>query len=200
MATRDVGGEAIRFFATGGIGGVHRNWAAQPDVSADLAELARTPVCVVSAGCKSLLDVAATRETLEAMGVPVIGYKTDVFPWFYARPAQQIPVSAAVAEPAGVIGMCDTHWRTLQSDSAILLCQSPPTALLMDANLIERATSDAESEAEQRGIAGADRTPFVLSQVAEATSGGTLATNIVLLLQNAALASQLAVCWSAARG
>ncbi len=186
-------GFRIRLFATGGIGGVHRNWATRPDVSTDLTELSRTPVCVVSAGCKSLLDVPATREWLETRRVPVVGYKTATLPWFYAKPAEPIPITASVGNVSEAARICEIHWDSLGCDSAVLLCQALPDALLLDSDDVEHATAAGESRADAEGISGAARTPFVLAEVARTTSARSIHANIALLLNNAALAARVAV-------
>jgi pseudouridylate synthase len=172
----------IRFVGTGGIGGVHRGAL---DVSADLAELARTPVLVVSSGVKSLLDVPATVEVLEALGVPLLGYRTDELPLFYSALGGP-RVSARVDTPEGAARIARAHWRL---DRAGLLLGNPPAESLDDVEpLIERALAEAEAGE----ISGGDVTPFVLAYLHRESGGRTLATNRRLIADNAQLAAAVA--------
>ncbi len=111
----------IRVMATGGIGGVHRNWTRTPDISADLRELAATPACVVCTGAKSILDLPATVEALETLGVPIVGYRTDFFPRFHALGDERLTVQQRVDEPAAAAELCRTQWRMLRRPGGILL-------------------------------------------------------------------------------
>lgn len=176
----------IRFMGTGGIGGVHRRFGERPDVSADLAELARTRALVVSSGVKSLLDVPATAELLETLGVPVLGFRTDALPLFYSA-GDGPPVSARVEEPREAARLAQAHWGL--GGSALLLGR-PADETVDDAeSLIEEAL---EAAAEQ-GVTGQDVTPFVLSFLHERSDGRTLAVNRDLIVANAGLAAQVAV-------
>jgi pseudouridine-5'-phosphate glycosidase len=177
----------IRFMGTGGLGGVHRGWSeAAPDVSADLGEIARTRVLVVSAGVKSLLDVSATAELLETLGVPVLGFGTDELPLFYA--ARGGPrVSARVESAQEAAGIATAHW---QLGGAGLLLGRPPDESLDDVEpLIERALGEADA----LGISGQDVTPFVLSFLHRESGGKTLEANRALVAANAGLAAEVAV-------
>ncbi|HEU4450081.1 MAG TPA: pseudouridine-5'-phosphate glycosidase [Gaiellaceae bacterium] len=179
----------IGFLGTGGLGGVHRGWAQRPDVSADLGELARTEALVVASGAKSLLDVEATAELLETIGVPVLGWRTDTIPLFYARDGGP-PVSARVTTVEEVARIAQFHWR-LGRHSALLVARPPDESL--DVEPLVRAGVE---EAERRGVAGQDVTPFVLAYLHEASGGRTVAANRTLILENAALAADVAVAYS----
>jgi pseudouridine-5'-phosphate glycosidase len=170
---------------TGGIGGVHRGYPHPPDVSADLGELARTQALVVSAGIKSLLDVPATLEVLETLGVPVLGYRTETLPLFYsASGGPSVPARVESADEAARIARA--HWKL--GGSGLLLTQPPPTSLDDVEPLIEEALADAS----RRGVSGQAVTPFVLSFLHERSDGRTLAVNRELVVANAGLASEVA--------
>ena len=178
----------IGFMATGGIGGVHRG--ERLDISADLGELARTEALVVCSGVKSLLNVPATAELLETLGVPVLGFSTDELPLFYTT-AGGPPVSARVDSAEEAARVARTHWQ-LGRHSALVLAQAPPKSLDDVEPLIEQALA----EAEERGVAGPAVTPFVLSFLHEASGGRTLKVNRDLVLANAELAAQVAVAYA----
>jgi pseudouridine-5'-phosphate glycosidase len=178
----------IGFMGTGGIGGVHRG--DRTDVSADLHELSQTEALVVSSGIKSLLDVPATMELLETLGVPVLGFRTDELPLFYtAHGGPPVPARVESAEEAAEIAR--THWE-LKRRSGLLLAQAPPSSLDDVEPLIEQALAAAE---EQR-VTGPAVTPFVLSFLHEHSSGRTLEVNRELVLANAQLAAEVAVAYS----
>ena len=178
----------IGFMATGGIGGVHRG--ERLDISADLGELARTEALVVCSGVKSLLDVAATTELLETLGVPVLGFRTDELPLFYtARGGPAVSARVESAEEAARIAR--SHWR-LGRHSALVLAQPPPESLDDVEPLIEQALAAADD----RGVAGPAVTPFVLSFLHEASGGRTLKVNRDLVLANAELSAQVAVAYA----
>jgi pseudouridine-5'-phosphate glycosidase len=172
---------------TGGLGGVHRGWSeGAPDVSADLGELARTQVLIVSAGVKSLLDVPATAEVLETLGVPLLGFGTDELPLFYAARGGPA-VSARVESAAEAASVGAAHW---QLGGAGLLLARPPDESLDDVEpLIEQALAEAEGQ----GISGQAVTPFVLSFLHRESGGRTLAANRALVADNAGLAAEVAV-------
>jgi pseudouridine-5'-phosphate glycosidase len=178
----------IEVFATGGLGGVHpapRPAGAQWDVSADLDTLARTPIAVVCSGVKSLLDVPATSELLETLGVPVIGYRTDDLPLFYAAHGGP-PVSARVESAAEAAGLARAHWEI---GGGGLLIGRPPDESLDDAEpLIERALAEAGAQ----DVRGQAVTPFVLSYLHRESGGRTLAANRALIVGNARLAGEIA--------
>jgi pseudouridylate synthase len=176
----------IRFLGTGGIGGVHRGFAERPDVSADLAELARTPALVVSSGVKSLLDVPATAELLETLGVPLLGYRTDELPLFYSAGGGP-PVSARVESAAEAASIAGAHWEL---GGAALLLGRPADETVPDA---EKLIEEALQAAGEQAIAGQDVTPFVLSFLQERSGGRALAVNRDLIVANAALAAEVAV-------
>jgi pseudouridylate synthase len=179
----------IGFLGTGGLGGVHRGWTQRPDISADLGELARTEALVVASGAKSLLDVEATAELLETIGVPVLGWRTDTMPLFYAREGGP-PVSARVLTVEEVAQIAQFHWR-LGRHSALLLARPPDGSLD-----VEPLIQDGVAEAEKQGVRGADVTPFVLAYLHEASGGATVEVNKKLIAENAALAAEVAVAYS----
>jgi pseudouridylate synthase len=178
----------IKVFATGGIGGVHRQAAF--DVSADLGQLARSPVVVVCAGAKAILDIPATLEVLESNGVPVVGYKTDEFPAFYSV-SSGMGVSGRVDSPREAAEMAKTHWR-LGLMSAILLAVSPPDEVALERSMIEEAIQNALQEAQMKGIHGQAVTPFLLGRVSELTGGSSMQANLGLLRNNARVAGEVA--------
>jgi pseudouridine-5'-phosphate glycosidase len=175
----------IRFMGTGGIGGVHRGFAERPDVSADLAQLARTPALVVSSGVKSLLDVPATAELLETLGVPVLGFRTSELPLFYSAGGGP-PVSARVESPAEAAATACAHWEL--GGAALLLARDPD-----DGVDVEPLVTEALAAATTEGISGPAVTPFVLSFLHERSGGRTLEVNRELIVANARLAAQVAV-------
>lgn len=175
----------LRWLATGGLGGVHRGFPDPPDVSADLAQLARTPALVVSAGVKSLLDVPATVEVLESLGVPVLGFRVDTLPLFYAA-AGGPPVSARVESVAEAARIAEAHWEL---GGAGLLLGRPPDEPLDD---IEPLIEQALRAAREDGVAGQAVTPFVLSYLHRESGGRTERANRDLIAQNARLAGEIA--------
>jgi pseudouridine-5'-phosphate glycosidase len=180
---RSVG---LRFMGTGGIGGVHRGWTERPDVSADLVELARTQVVVVASGAKSMLDVPATGELLETLGVPTLGYRTDTLPLFYASEGGP-PVSARVDSAQEAAEIALAHWDL--GGAGILVGNAPAQSLDDVDGLIEQALADAARE----GVAGQGLTPYVLSWLHRESGGLTLEANRVLVADNAGLAAEIAV-------
>ena len=179
----------IRVFATGGIGGVHRG--EDLDISADLGELARTPVLVVCAGAKSILDVPRTLEVLETLAVPVLGYRTDAFPEFYVHSARRLPVSSRVETPNEAAGAFAAHVR-MGGRGAILAQPCPEDVTIPETEFLE-AFERAEREARKQEIRGAKLTPFLLARIAALTGGRTLAANRVLVANNARLAAEVAM-------
>jgi pseudouridine-5'-phosphate glycosidase len=182
-AMRETG---IRVLATGGIGGVHRGFPQPPDVSADLAQLARTPAIVVSAGVKSLLDVPATAELLESLGVPVLGFRADTLPLFYAA-AGGPPVSARVESAEEAALVAEAHWRL---GGAGVLLGRPPDEPLDD---VEPLVEEALAAAAAAGVSGQAVTPYVLGHLHSESGGRTEAANKALVAQNARLAGEVAV-------
>jgi pseudouridine-5'-phosphate glycosidase len=183
-AVRPLG---IEVMATGGLGGVHRGFPVPPDVSSDLGELARTRVAIVSCGVKSLLDVPATAELLETLGIPLLGYRTDTLPLFYAA-AGGPPVSARVESVGEAAAVARAHWQ-LGSAGAVVLAR-PPLPSLDD---VEPLIEEALAEAVALGVRGPAITPFVLARLHERSDGRTLRANRELIVGNALLAGQLAV-------
>ena len=179
----------IKVFATGGIGGVHRG--ALPDVSADLPELARTPIVVVCSGAKIILDLPATREWLETNGVTVIGYRCDEFPAFYSR-SSGLPVDARANSTAEVVAMMRAQ-RDLGIDSALLVTVPVPAEFEISQEQLQTVLDQALESATRNGIGGRELTPFLLTQMAERSEGSTLRANIALLENNARVAAEIAV-------
>jgi pseudouridine-5'-phosphate glycosidase len=178
----------VRFFATGGLGGVHRGWAERPDVSADLAALARTPVLVVCSGIKSLLDVSATVEVLETLGVPLLGWRTDDLPLFYsARGGPPVPRVESADEAAAI---ARAHWQF--SRSAVVVARPPVDGIDDVEPLIEAALA----EASQAGVRGQAVTPFVLAYLHDRSGGRTLDVNRRLAADNAGLAGEIAAAFT----
>jgi len=180
----------IGFMGTGGLGGAHRGFPTPPDVSADLGELLRTEALVVSSGVKSILDVPATGELLETLGVPVLGFRTDDLPLFYAAHGGP-PVSARVESAVEAAQIAQTHWR-LGRHSSILLARPADESLDDVEPLIRRALSSAH----EQGVSGQAVTPFVLSYLHRESGGRTLAANRQLIADNAALAAEVAVAYA----
>jgi pseudouridine-5'-phosphate glycosidase len=179
----------IRFLGTGGIGGIHRGFASRPDVSADVPALARTPALVISSGAKSLLDVPATMELLETLGVPVLGYRTDTLPLFYSASGGP-PVPQRVEEAAEAARIAAAHWRL--GGAGLLLANPPPDSVGVE-DLIE----DALAAAAAQGVSGQAMTPFVLAFLHERSEGRTLEVNRGLIVANAQLAGEVAVAFAA---
>ena len=182
----------IRVFATGGIGGVHKE--AELDVSTDLQALASIPIIVVCAGAKSILKLAATLEYLETMGVPVVGYNTDKFPEFYS-PGRHLPVSIQLNSPEEVVKFANMHWD-LGLKSAVLVCQPLPDDLAIKASEIEpyleQVSNEVKKKQAEHSITGQQVTPYELSRLNELTRGKSMRANLELLKNNARLAAQLA--------
>lgn len=185
----------IAVFATGGIGGVHRGGGH--DESADLVELSRTPVIVVCSGVKAILDLEATAERLESLGVTVVGFQTDAMPAFYSRETG-IAVSVRVDGTGEVAAIYRAH-RALGRPGALLVVQPPPDATALASSTVERAVTDGLRSAAREGIRGGAVTPFLLNAVAKATRGRSLAANLALLELNAGLAGEIAVAVAVAR-
>jgi pseudouridylate synthase len=182
----------IRFMATGGLGGVHRGFSVVPDVSADLAELTRAPVLIVSSGVKSLLDVPATAELLESLSIPVLGWRTDTLPLFYVAEGGP-PVGTRVETAQEAAAIADHHWTTLHRPTSLLLGR-PPTESLDDVGTL---IDEALAVADERGVSGQGVTPFVLGYLHENSDGRTAAANKQLIVDNASLAAQVAVAHAA---
>ena len=182
----------ILFMGTGGLGGVHRGFAQTLDVSADLGELARAEALVVASGAKSILDVPATAELLESLGVPVLGWRTDELPLFYAARGGP-PVSGRVESAEEAARIAALHWEL---GRASLVVARPPDESLDD---VEPLIEEAVREAERRGIRGGAVTPFVLRALHEASGGRTVTANKRLIADNAALAAEIAAAFAQTR-
>lgn len=189
MMIADMAG--IRVFATGGIGGVHRGAETTMDISADLEELAQTPVMVVCAGAKAILDLGLTLEYLETKGVPVLGYGTDELPAFYTRESG-LGVDARVDTPEDLAAIFQAQ-RNLGLKTGMLVTNPIPQQYAMDKTVIDKAIDQALAESHEQGIHGKETTPFLLARVAELTGGDSLESNIQLVLNNARVAAKTAV-------
>ncbi len=189
----------IRVFATGGIGGVHRVPAGSPpagagDVSADLAELGRNRVCVVSAGPKAILDLAATAEAIETLGIPVLGWATSELPAFYSD-GSGVPLEHRVEDARAAARVLRIHWDVLGRGEGVLVFVPPPAPVARE--VVEAAIAAALEEARERGIRGKAVTPFLLEAVARATHGRAREANLALLERNAAVAGEIAAALAA---
>ncbi len=181
----------IKVFATGGIGGVHRE--SSFDVSADLQALATIPMIVVCAGAKAILDLPATLEYLETMGVPVVGFGTDEIPAFYSRESG-LDVSVNLKSPEDIVEFARAHWKAgLQS--AVLVTNPVPAGEAIPKSEMEPLIEQASKEAKEQGIHGQEVTPFLLKRINELTKGKSMRANLALLLNNARLAARIARAW-----
>lgn len=178
----------IQVFATGGIGGVHKE--SPFDISTDLRALANTPMIVVCAGAKAILDLPGTLEYLETMGVPVVGYQTDEFPAFYSRESG-LGVSARLDSPKEIADFAKSHWN-LGMKSAVLVTNPVPENEAISRSEMDPIIARASEEAVRHGIHGQKLTPFLLSRISELTNGKSMKSNLALLLNNAALAADIA--------
>ena len=180
----------IHVFATGGIGGVHRGAEVTMDISADLEELARTPVAVVCAGAKSILDLGLTLEYLETKGVPVLGYRTETLPAFYTDESD-FKVDYRMDSPMEIAAAI-TAQRDMGYPGGMLITNPIPHQYAMPKDVIDAAINQALAEAKEQGIKGKATTPFLLARVCELTGGESLKSNIKLVLNNVALGAQIA--------
>ncbi|MEO8436619.1 MAG: pseudouridine-5'-phosphate glycosidase [Pyrinomonadaceae bacterium] len=179
----------LKVFSTGGIGGVHRGLL--PDISADLPELARTPMVVVCSGAKIVLDLAATREWLETHGITVVGYQCDELPAFYSR-SSGLPIDIRGDSPADIVSLVKAQ-GALGSLAALLVTVPIPAEAEVEAAALQKLLDEALAEAEHSGIGGRDLTPFLLSRLAQQSEGATLRANIALLENNARVAAEIAM-------
>lgn len=187
----------VSIFATGGIGGVHRGAQETMDISADLEELANTPVMVVCAGAKAILDIPLTLEYLETKGVPILGYKTDKLPAFYTR-SSKFNVDYRVDSPLEAAKAFEAQ-RGAGLHTGMLMANPIPEEFSMDEEMINNAIEAAVKEAEEKGIKGKDSTPFLLSKVKDITGGSSLDANIELVFNNAKVAAQIARAYCAGK-
>lgn len=186
----------IRVFATGGIGGVHRGWTTRPDVSADLHALASTPTAVVSAGAKAILDLPATVEALDTLGVPVLGVGTRWFPRFTSPGDDRLRVQAEVRDAAEAARVCLAHWA-FNPHTGVLVANPPPSAHAVPSGELEAALAQVERAAVDQGVHGEQLTPFLLAGLAAATHHRSVHANIAVLAHNAVTGAQLAVALGA---
>jgi pseudouridylate synthase len=184
----------IRVFATGGIGGVHRGAEETGDVSADLTELAESPVAVVSAGAKAILDLPRTLEMLETLSVPVIGYQCGEFPAFYSR-TSGLRIPARAETPDEIAAILAARWR-LSNRGGVLIANPIPVADEIPAREIEGQIAAALREARAQGVAGKDVTPFLLARIRDLTAGESQRANVALAFNNARLAAKIARAYS----
>ncbi|WP_395826095.1 pseudouridine-5'-phosphate glycosidase [Elstera sp.] len=199
VATTMIGARlaGISIFVTGGIGGVHRGAEQSFDISADLTELSRTNVGVVCAGAKSILDLPKTLETLETLGVPVIGYQTDRFPPFYAR-TSDLPVDHRAESAAEIAAILAAKWA-LGLDGGAVIANPAPVETALPPDEIESFIAQAIAEARAQGVRGKAETPFLLKRIAELTGGRSLTANIALVENNAHLGAAIAVALAGRR-
>lgn len=193
MVIADMAG--IRVFGTGGIGGVHRDAPTSMDISADLQELARTPVAVVCAGAKSILDLGLTLEYLETHGVPVIGYKTSEFPAFFTRKSG-LEVDVRLDGPKAIAEVMHTKWG-MGLGGGLVIANPIPEEASLSKKWIDAVIDQAVSEASGRGITGKDITPFLLNRIEQLSKGKSLKANIQLVLNNVTLAAKIARAYTA---
>ncbi len=187
-------GKGPLVMATGGIGGVHYGWATLPDISADLRVMARSPIAVVSAGVKSIVDVPATREWLESLGIPILGLGTNQLPCFIAGLESDAADIHCVQDEQEAAETVKVHWQTVDDHGGILLTVPLKPEFILPRDVVDDATEAAEQAATAAGINGPERTPFLLAHMAESTNGRSLVANIQLLINNARVASRLACC------
>ena len=188
----------VGVFATGGLGGVHRQAAQTFDESADLTTLATTPVAVVCAGVKSILDVGATLERLETLGIPLVGFRTSAFPGFYLTDSGH-PLDWRADDADEVAALLASRPGLGLDDRAVIIANPLPAEEQLDPDLHDRVLRAGLALAEQRGVHGKDVTPFLLARFHEETAGASLAANVAIVKRNARLAAEIAVAW-AARG
>ena len=181
----------VRVFATGGIGGVHRDAEISFDISADLLELRRTSVVVVCSGAKSILDLPRTLELLETLAIPVVGYRCDEFPAFYAR-SSGLPSPLRLDTPEAVASLADAHWNSLGQAGGVLVANPIPDSEAIPGSTLDAWTEAATRDAAKQGIVGGAVTPFLLSELARRSDGATLAANSSLVRANARLAADIA--------
>ncbi|HEU5158712.1 MAG TPA: pseudouridine-5'-phosphate glycosidase [Streptosporangiaceae bacterium] len=187
----------IRIFATGGLGGVHRDWATSRDESADLDLLSRTRITVVCSGVKSILDIPATLQRLETLNVTVAGYRTTTFPGFYLHSSGE-PVEWSVESPREVAAIMRAQDSLGGPESALVVANPVPKEEQLDPALHERVLADALAAAEHAQVAGQASTPFLLDYLARHTGGAAVEANLAAVRGNARLAAEVAACWAAA--
>jgi pseudouridine-5'-phosphate glycosidase len=179
-------------FATGGIGGIHRNWNHRLDVSADLRSLATTPTCVVTSGAKSILDLHATVEALETIGVPLLGLQCNRFPRFIEQSNEEDPSIQEIETEEEIASICNMHWNELQMPTAVIAAVPVPSEFGLLRNALQQHVEEADEAWRAMNVAPATRTPFILDYLVVQTQGDSLRANIALLLQNASKAAKVA--------
>ncbi|WP_405589553.1 pseudouridine-5'-phosphate glycosidase [Streptomyces sp. NBC_01190] len=189
----------IRVFGTGGLGGVHRGWVTVQDESADLSLLARTWITVVCAGVKSILDVPATLQRLETLGIGVIGFGTDRFPGFYLTDSGE-PVDWSVADPGQVAAVMAAQDTLGGHHSALIVANPVSPELQLDPELHDRVLAEALAAADREGVSGQAITPYLLAYLTDRTSGASLEANLAAVRGNVALAAAIAVRWAGRSG
>lgn len=185
----------IRVFATGGLGGVHREASTSFDESADLVTLSREPVAVVCAGCKSILDIGATLERLETLNVPVVGYRTRKFPGFYLNDSG-FPLDWQVDTPEQIAAAMRHHWDLHDTRGGLVVANPLPVDQQLDPTLHDSVLNAGLAEAAKRGLRGKPVSPFLLGHFHAATHGESLRVNVALVLNNARLAAHIARAWA----
>ncbi len=189
----------IRVFATGGLGGVHRGWHENRDESADLQTLSATPITVVCAGVKSILDVGATLQKLETLGVTVVGYRTDAFPGFYLRDSGH-PVDWRVDSPEEVAAIMSAQTRLGGAPAAVVVANPLPAEAQLDPTLHDAVLEQALAAADRDGVRGQGLTPYLLQYMVDGTGGASLDANLAAVRSNVELATRIAVAWHARQG
>ena len=187
----------INIFATGGIGGVHRGWSTRPDISADLRALATEPVLVVASGAKVILDLPATLEALDTLGVPVIGYGTDALPIFTAGLSDDLVVPHRLDDSPAIVDACRRHWSDFGQSSGVLVVNPCPADDAIDPHRMDVLVDVGLAEAAAQGIDGSSVTPFLLASMISDLDLNPISANLSLLISNAALAARIAVDWHA---
>jgi pseudouridine-5'-phosphate glycosidase len=189
----------IRVFATGGLGGVHREWTDNWDESADLQTLSRTEITIVSAGVKSILDIPATLQRLETLNVAVVGYQTATFPAFYLR-SSGVPIEWTVDSPDEVVAIMHAQDQLGLPPSALLVANPLPADAELDPALHDRVLTEALSAAKRDQISGQGLTPYLLQYMLDATEGASLDANLAAVRANVQLATRIAVAWASSQG
>ncbi|MDG2133469.1 MAG: pseudouridine-5'-phosphate glycosidase [Phycisphaerales bacterium] len=191
--------EPIRVFATGGIGGVHRGWTERPDVSADLRALASEPVVVVASGAKVILDLPATLEMLDTLGVPVVGYRTDALPIFTVGLSEELEVPHRLDSASAIAEACRRHWDAFDQSSGMLVANPCPAEEAIDPHRMDVLVDAGLARAAAQGIDGSGVTPFLLGSMIADAEIDPVSANLALLIANASLAGEIATAWSADR-
>lgn len=193
---RAICGHNIAVFATGGIGGMHRDWSNRFDVSADLRSLATVRTCVVASGAKSILDLRATVESLETLGIPVIGFKSDRFPCFIEASTRDDPEINSASSPDDIAAICRMHWDQLGARTAVLATSPVPADFAIQRGTLEHVIEESDRLWAASRSTGETRTPALLDSLATRTTGNSIVANLALLCNNATLASRISVAFT----